>query len=484
MEPDATLEPSAPTEQVTDPKTGKIQKAARQPLIVSVDMGYGHLRAAIPLANELGLSVYAADGPDLSDDYERGLWQRTRTFYEFTTRMSQVPWIGAPMRALVEAFTSIPHLHPARDMSKPNLGAKGVERLVKRGLGKGLSERLKLTAAPLLTTFYAPAIAADRFGCKNVYCVVTDSDINRVWAPYDSKNSGVQFLVPSARAGRRLQAYGVPRENIAFTGFPLPGELLGGPDLPKLKQNLAARLVRLDPQRWFREGHAAIVEQELGTLPAAEEKRSPHLVFAVGGAGAQAGLARLFLPSVREAVQAGRLRVTLVAGVRPEVAAAFRSALSASRMVESPAQGVEIFEAKTHADYFHRFNLLLADADILWTKPSEMTFFAALGLPLVCSWPVGVHERYNRRWAIEAGAGLKQRDPRFAGHWIEEWLADGTLAAAAWAGYTRLPKQGLYRILEAVGARPVQARQVVEQTVLAEPDYAEVVLRSGGGKAG
>jgi hypothetical protein len=32
-------------------------------------------------------------------------------------------------------------------------------------------------------------------------------------------------------------------------------------------------------------------------------------------------------------------------------------------------------------------------------------------------------------------------------------LADGQLAAAAWAGYVRLPKNGLYRILEEVGAR-------------------------------
>ncbi len=483
MEIDINLDPSVVTDPPTDLKTGKVQKAARQPLVVSVDMGYGHLRAAIPLANELGLSVYAADGKDLSDEYERSLWRRTRRFYEFTTRVSQVPWVGAPMRALVEAFTSIPHLHPERDMSAPSLGAKGLERLVKKGLGKGLSERLKLTSAPLLTTFYAPAIAADRFGCSNVYCVVTDSDINRVWAPYDPQKSGVQYLVPSARAGRRLQAYGVPREQIAFTGFPLPGELLGGPDLPVLKENLAARLVRLDPQRWFREGHGSLVERELGTLPAEQEHRSPHLVFTVGGAGAQAGLARLFLPSVRDAVQNGRLRVTLVAGVRPEVAAAFRSAISAARLEESPAQGIEILEARNHAEYFHSFNALLSGADILWTKPSEMTFFAALGLPLVCSWPVGVHERYNRRWAIEAGAGLKQRDPRFAGHWIEEWLADGTLAAAAWAGYTRLPKHGLYRILDAVGARREKPKPVVQETVVAGGAYSELVLRSGG-KAG
>jgi hypothetical protein len=65
---------------------------------------------------------------------------------------------------------------------------------------------------------------------------------------------------------------------------------------------------------------------------------------------------------------------------------------------------------------------------------------------------VGVHERYNRRWLVQNGAGLKQGDPRYAGDWLAEWLADGTLAGAAWSGFMRLPKFGLYRILEALAS--------------------------------
>jgi hypothetical protein len=63
---------------------------------------------------------------------------------------------------------------------------------------------------------------------------------------------------------------------------------------------------------------------------------------------------------------------------------------------------------------------------------------------------VGVHERYNRRWAIENGPGLKQRDPAHASYWLREWLNDGTLAGAAWTGFVRMPKFGLYQILERV----------------------------------
>jgi UDP-N-acetylglucosamine:LPS N-acetylglucosamine transferase len=112
--------------------------------------------------------------------------------------------------------------------------------------------------------------------------------------------------------------------------------------------------------------------------------------------------------------------------------------------------GVEILEATTPDEYFDRFDALVARTDALWTKPSELSFYAALGLPLVFAPPVGVHERYNRRWVQENGAGVRQRDTAFARQWIGDWLEDGTLAAAAWSGFWRLPKHGLHRILDEV----------------------------------
>src|SRR5579883_625144 len=157
------------------------------PLVLAVDMGYGHLRAAVPLAAALGTDVLYADQAPLADDDEQREWLRTRRFYEITTRLSQVPVVGAPLRLVLDAVTHIPHLHPSRDLSAPTAGARGLERLVRNGLGRGLARRLKESGAPLLTTFYAPAIAADRMGCPNVY----RSEERRVgkecrsrWSPY------------------------------------------------------------------------------------------------------------------------------------------------------------------------------------------------------------------------------------------------------------------------------------------------------------
>jgi hypothetical protein len=89
---------------------------------------------------------------------------------------------------------------------------------------------------------------------------------------------------------------------------------------------------------------------------------------------------------------------------------------------------------------------------VLWSKPSEITFFAALGLPLIVSAPVGQHEAYNRRWAIEAGAAIAQPAANLAGEWLSDLISDGTLAGAAWSGFRRLPNLGLYKILHAAGA--------------------------------
>ncbi len=133
--------------------------------------------------------------------------------------------------------------------------------------------------------------------------------------------------------------------------------------------------------------------------------------------------------------------------------ARFREAIHRARLEPLLGGPLDILAAPSFAEYYARFNQLLAITDVLWTKPSELAFYGALGLPLVLAPSVGVHERYNRRWARESGVGLKQREERFAAERISDWLADGDLAAAAWAGYMRLPKFGLYRILEAIGGR-------------------------------
>ncbi len=309
-----------------------------QPIVVAIEMGYGHLRAAAPLAAALGTEIFECDRAPLADADERTRWAEARRLYEATSRLSQMPIVGGPLRRALELVTAIPHLHPYRDLSTPTMGARVLRGFIERGLGRGLATRMKEEGRPLLSTFFAPAIAAEHHGARDIFCVVTDADINRAWAPVASASTSVRYLVPSIRAQRRLVRYGVPASRIRYTGFPLPHELVGGESLPILRANLARRIARLDPMGSFRAVLGEELGRHLGPIPQADGP--PRLAFAVGGAGAQAEMVARFLPRMATPLRDGRLRLTLVAGVRAEVAARFAAAIDRAGLVaRSSANG-------------------------------------------------------------------------------------------------------------------------------------------------
>jgi hypothetical protein len=423
--------------------------------VVAIEMGYGHLRPARSLARELNVEIMHTDRPPLADAEEQRRWQATRRLYESMSRISGVPWIGPPLRGVLNSITDIPNLYPFRDLSGATLGVKLLERAARQGLGRSIVGYLREHDLALLTTFYSPAVLADFHGYDRIFCVVTDSDVNRVWAPIHPESSRIHYFAPSGRVVRRLRAYGVQESQIELTGFPLPHSLVGGTEAPTLRKNLMQRLARLDPTHTFRNSFAADLEH-LGPLPQTSEP--PHLVFAVGGSGAQAELSAAFLPSLRPLLERRRLRLTLVAGVRRNVKIRFEDEIARAGLKDQLGRSVNILHEPALGAYFDRFDALLAETDILWTKPSELVFYAALGIPLLLAPPVGIHESYNLRWARENGAGLKQRDAHVVGDRLLEHLHDGNLASAAWAGYRRLPSGGLYRIAERVTSEPRSLR--------------------------
>ena len=434
-------------------------------MVVSLEMGYGHLRAAYPVADALGTEVLFADEAPIADEVDRKLWLWIRRAHRLLSRPTPWAMLERPANGLMDFVTMIPSLYDAPDQSAPDLGVHALNRLIRLGLGRGLVRTLKERKATLVTTFYAPAIIADAAELP-VYCIVTDADVQRVWVPMHPERSNIHYFAPSPRVVRRLRAYGVSEDRISLTGFPLPLELVDKDGEAGLSAQVARRIVRLDPERVFTDLHAPMLERMLGKLPETERGRPIEVVFAVGGAGAQVDLSDAFLPRFRDHILRDRMRIHLVAGTRAEVADRFKRQLRRARLTSRLASGVSILYAPDFATYYRKFNALMDRADVLWTKPSELSFYAGLGLPLVLSHPVGAHERFNRRWLREQGAGLKQRRPDQLPGWFDEWLFDGNLAAAAWSAYTRIPRTGTEQIVRILRDQDQSA---------AMPDYSSVL---------
>jgi hypothetical protein len=412
-------------------------------------MGYGHLRAATSVAEALGVRPSRSDLPPLAAPGDVKTWSRTRDLYEHVSRLSTRRGIGVPATAFLEWITSIAPLHPERDLSAPTRSAHTLERHAAQGFGRHLAAVLEAEDAALVSAFYAEAIVADRAGRDRVYCVVTDADVNRVWAPLRGDRSRIHYFAPTRRIVRRLRAYGVRPEKVTFTGFPLPPSLVGNGDEGPLLKNLSARLARLDPNGHLRDRLQAKARGHLLPAPRDAASRPPLVVFAIGGAGAQLDLARNLLGGMRDALQGGRLGLALVAGTRKEVAARLRRFADEAGVAER----VRILVAPDFASYYRAFNALLAEADALWTKPGELVFYAGLGLPLVLAPAVGVQERANTRWVLDRGAAVPQGDPRHAGSWLREMIDDGVLAGAAFSGHLRLPYDGSRKIAAIVSGR-------------------------------
>jgi hypothetical protein len=448
----------------------------RSPAVASVTMGYGHLRAAYPIAERLGVEVLEVDAAPIVDPKEARLWAWVRRMHEVLSK--PMPFLGPfdrPARGLMDAITMIPPLHDTRDHRAPTWSVRLLDRMISHGLGIGMVEHLRRLGAPLITTFYACAIIAERAGIEDVICVVTDADCNRVWAPLDAARTRIRYAAPTPRVVRRLRSFGVPERNITLTGFPLPPMLTAASDTTSAEQRLADRITRLDPRGVFRDLHglelARLVQDRGSPTDSARVDGRPrggpvHLMFAVGGAGAQVELVDEFLPSLRPLILEGRLRLQLVAGTRPEVLAAFSDAVSRNGLERVLDRDITLIHGRDFKSYYEMFNRALLRTDVLWTKPSELSFYPALGLACMLSRPLGAHERYNRRWLREQGVGLKHRRLDHARGWFEEWLEDGTLAGAAWSGFVRLPKHGTERIVQLLDERLTSSAEPARVTPL------------------
>lgn len=380
---------------------------------------------------------------------DRRYWAQTLKIYETLSRWRTLPVVGPALFGLMDAFQRIAPFYPRRDLSHPTLQLREIYRLISHdGLGKHLIDKLSATPVPFVTTFFIPAFAAELHGYPgDIYCVICDADISRAWAPLDPRKSRIRYFAPNGRVVERLKLYGVPAERIYLTGFPLPMENIGGADGTIVKQDLAERICNLDPEGIFSKKYAHTLRVELG--PALCTRRSHHpltLTFSVGGAGAQKEIASDMLSSLREKILRKKIRVNLEAGTRPSVARFFLDHIRELGLSRALGSGIMLHAYASRPAYFAGFAKTLRTTDILWTKPSELSFYAGLGLPIIMAPPLGSQENFNKVWLQTVNGGLEQLDPRHTDEWLFDWIASGGLARFAWNGYIEAPTHGAYRI--------------------------------------
>lgn len=441
------------------------KKMTHKAWVVTVDMGYGHQRAAHPLS-------YLAEGGIISaNNYvgipkkDKDIWSNTKGIYEFISRFKKVPFIGEKLFHLYDRFQEIPSFYPRRDLSKPNLQLKEIYRLLdESSWGKNLILRLSKKPLPLITTFFVTAFMAEYFNYPGeIYCIATDTDVSRTWVPLDPKNSKIMYFAPSRRVVDRLILYGVRPEKIFLTGFPLPLESVGK-NLEIIKEDLGKRLINLDPDRFYISQYEKTLRQHLGNKLIKKAIRPLTITFAVGGAGAQRELGGVIMDSLKKKIASGEIILNLMAGTHVAVNKYFKERAHEVGIGSHLGQSLNILFDRNKYDSFKRFNSVLRKTDILWTKPSELSFYCALGIPIITSEPIGSQEIFNQMWLSTIGAGIKQDDPRYVNEWLTDWLRSGWLAEAAMQGFLEAPKFGTYNIEKIIFHQYGKAKKV--ETVL------------------
>ncbi|MFA6376925.1 MAG: hypothetical protein WCX69_06015 [Candidatus Paceibacterota bacterium] len=431
---------------------GKIEnKKSDKAWVACVNMGYGHQRTAYPLKSFAykGQIINANDYPGIPER-DRRIWEDSRRFYEAISKFKRVPFIGAGAFAFYDnAFQKIVDFYPRRDSAGAPFLTKRTYGLIKKGWGKDLIGRMAKNPMPFVTTFFIPAFMAEEFNYPGeIYLIVCDADVSRQWVAKNPLNSRINYCAPTVRVFERLKLYGVSKRRLFLTGYPLPEKNIysksGDPEnFDIAKADLGRRLANLDPDGTYSAKYCELVKDELCELPK-KTKRPVTVMFSAGGAGAQSDIGIAVARQFSERIRDGKIKLILSAGINEKLNRRFSDCFRELGIFE--CGGAEVLFEKNIADYFERFNDALRKTDILWTKPSELSFYSALGLPIIVAPPIGSQEDFNKSWLLRSGFGIEQEDPRCVNQWLGDWLAQGYLAEAAMEGFIEGEKLGTNNI--------------------------------------
>ncbi len=183
-------------------------------------------------------------------------------------------------------------------------------------------------------------------------------------------------------------------------------------------------------------------------------------MFAVGGAGAQRELGVEIAKYLANKIKEKKIKIILVAGIRNEVNQYFKRHIRQLGLGGQLGKNIKIIFGESTEDYFRKFNRALRKVDVLWTKPSELSFYTALGLPIIISLPIGSQEEFNRKWLVTIGSGIDPEDIEHVDQWFFDWINSGWFARAAMQGFMEGGKYGTYNIEKFIKHRLAEVKAV------------------------
>lgn len=398
----------------------------KQILLVTVEMGYGHLRALYPFTEIPEYKLVILGQTDSSNPFEKRVWKVALRMYESASRFKDFPILGWVVFGLMNGLLKIPPRNKHLKGKRRSFPFGLLELLIKMGLCNGIKTLLENDQKPLLTSFYAPVIALSRIDNNNkVYCQICDADLSRVWVARYPKTDNTHYFAPCKSVVIRLRQYGVRPQMIHLTGFPFSHRLVGGLEEEIAKQNYLRRISLLDN-------------------PKKNSKELPiEIAYVVGGAGALSEIGLRIADSLSADILNGNVILYLVAGIKKEVIKEF---VEYKEKKFSNCNNIQIIWAQSFDDYFNNFVDLISHVHVLWTKPSEIVFYSALGIPIIMTKPIGAQEKANQEWVIENKAGVDQLISINAGYWIMTQFHSGQLGRMAHSGWYNGTRTALYRI--------------------------------------
>lgn len=391
-------------------------------LITTALMGFGHLRAAHNIAGLSHVPILRVDRDPYVRAIDRFIWTGTQKIHIYGSRDAESKnrlfynWFESTMR--------IPDDHESPSMN----ASRFILQMKRLGMGKTFFDLMDGRHPPLLHTFYVHAMLSLywRYPGKN-YLLLCDTDFHRVWVPLDPKEKNLEYMVPIPKSADRLMSYGVPADRISVTGFPLPVANTGAKDLGTLAKDFGVRAKRL-----------------------ARDSAVPlTIMFPFSGAGAYSNVLAELVKALLDNIRGGSIRLIVSCGDNEDALKNAENLFVNYGLDES--EFTEILFDKDIFASFDRFNSALKSVDLIITKPGEIIFYAALGVPMVFLPPIGAHEVRNREYLVENKCAVDIVPVSGFAEWIENFRRSGELLELAEMGYRNLPKTGTFEIDELVG---------------------------------